>query len=94
MFKKRTSVDFIRERVKGIFFMNQMADKAHCKQLLEELGCRVVLENNASITILANRDRLKILKDHHTATADDNAQISSRLKANFDRILIGGGSKR
>lgn len=82
--------DYFRQPVKGIFFCKTSVDKGDCRKLVQDLGCIVLVENPESLTIQAPRARLKELKARYLAYDDDKAQISSRLKFYFDRILIGG----
>lgn len=88
--QKRFQLDYTRQAVKGIFFCRSSVEQSDCRKLVEELGCRVILENPSSLTIQTSRARLKELKDRYMAVDDDKANISSRLKGHFERILIGG----
>lgn len=92
--QKNHTLEYSRQAVKGVFFCKPSASKEACRKLVQDLGCMVVVETSNSLTIQTSRNRLKQLKDHHLANEDDKCQISSRLKAHFERILIGGTVRR
>ncbi len=92
MTNHRSNIDFTRQMIKGIFFCKSDVNLDDCRKLVQDLGCTVLCEQANTLTIQAARGRLKELKVRYMAPEDDRAEISSRLKAHFDRILIGGNA--
>jgi hypothetical protein len=93
VFNKKYHFDYTHQSVRGIFFIKRSASRDECRKLVQDLGCVVINEHENTLTIQATRGRLRELKQRHQACEDDKAQISSRLKNNFERILIGGNSR-
>lgn len=90
MLKTKFNLDYSRQPVKGVFFCKSMVNREDCRKLIQDLGCTIIVENPNSLTIQASRSRLKELKERHLSSEDDKAQISSRLRRYFERIIIGG----
>ncbi len=90
MIRRNLNLDYNRQPIKGIFFCKKSANLEECRKLVQDLGCIVLLENTQTLTIQTARGRLQELKAMHLAQEDDKAEISSRLKNHFERILIGG----
>lgn len=93
MFQRQSDKTFERERVNGVVFCKSTVDREDCRQLIEDLGCTVLTSKEGRLTIQAARARLQELKSKHTSKENDKADISTRLKGHFDRILIGGPAR-
>jgi hypothetical protein len=88
--RRTVPLDYDRQSVKGVFFCKNTVNQEDCRQLVQDLGCMILQESASHLMVQTSRERLKLLKERHLSEDDDKAQISSRLKHYFERILIGG----